>query len=456
MAKNLHKPGHMTTANLLFPHKSLLQERFLQTDLGELYQAIPFDALATQIPMPAHSMSGRGRKPWFDIKGAIGLIILKHYLGISDALLIERINTDWSMQMFCGITLHPAERIADTNLPSYWRGYIGKHLDIAALQQQLAIYWKPYMSETNIGMQDATCYESRIAFPTDIKLLWQSCNEIYLLLGSLRKQLRLRKSRCNYDKQRNVYLHYQKSRKKTRRQEKKMRKKLLKFLLRLTETLEQLRTKHKIVLTSKQNKIVKTVLKVYEQQHQRAYGDNSSIQDRIVSLRKPYVRPIIRGKESKPVEFGAKVNKLLVDGISFIEHISFDAFNESTRFTQGVHLQRKLFGKCTHHSADAIYATNKNRKYCTKEKITTNFIPKGKQKLQHIEQSKIMRTQLNKQRSTVLEGSFGNDKNHYLLQKINARNRDTEVCWIFFGMLTANASKIAKRIVERSRQARAA
>ena len=58
-----------------------------------------------------------------------------------------------------------------------------------------------------------------------------------------------------------------------------------------------------------------------------------SIPDRIVSIAKPYVRPIERGKEVKSVEFGAKCNNILVDGISLIEKLSFNAFNEGTRLT---------------------------------------------------------------------------------------------------------------------------
>jgi len=113
-------------------------------------------------------------------------------------------------------------------------------------------------------------------------------------------------------------------------------------------------------------------------------------------------------------------------------------------------LQRKLFGKCTHQSADKIYATNANRSYCKQNNILTNFIPKGRQKIRYIEQSAALSKQLNIQRGTVLEGSFGNEKNHYLLNKIAARNQTTETCWIFFGMLTANASKIAKRMKQKA------
>ena len=56
-----------------------------------------------------------------------------------------------------------------------------------------------------------------------------------------------------------------------------------------------------------------------------------------------------------------------------------------------------------------------------------------------------MRAALDKERGTRLEGSFGNEKNHYCLQKINARNANTEKCWIFFGIMTANAAIITNR-----------
>jgi transposase, IS5 family len=454
MAQDVFKVGHyhLAMTNLLFFHQGLLHENFLQTDLGKIYTAIPFEQLAASIPSPAFSKSGLGRKPWFSVKGGIALQFLKHYLQLSDELLIQRINTDWSMQLFCGILLKPTERIRDTNLPSHWRSYIGTHLDIAAMQKEFACHWKPFINDSGIGMQDATCYESRIAFPTDVKLLWQCCHETYLLLQEQRKSARLRKSRINYHKQKNNFQSYQKTKKKTRRTEKKLRKKLLKFLVKLTGQIDELSTKK---LSNKQTEKLRHIKKIYEQQHGKLYG-NAPIKDRLVSLSKPYIRPIVRGKEVKKVEFGAKVNVLQVGGINFIEHLSYDAFNEGTRLESGIHLQRRLFGKCTHHSADRIYATNANRKYCTQNNIANNFIPKGKQKLHHIEQATALRKTLNIARSTILEGSFGNEKNHYLLQKVAARNQTTETAWIFFGIFTSNAVRMADRIAIAHQHARAA
>jgi IS5 family transposase len=436
----------------IFSDEELLDQNFLLTDLGQLYKAIPFKELAEKIPPTKYEQSGRGCKPWFDVQGGIALQILKHYHNLSDELLIQRINTDWSMQRFCGIRLGPTERIEDKNIVSSWRVYLAENLDIKELQYTFAQHWKPHMNQTHVGSQDATCYESGVRYPTDIKLLWECCEDIFDLIQRERKKLHLRKSRVKFSKQRKTFMNYQKLRKKSKRKEKKLRKFLLKLLLRLLNSFNQLSEQHQVVLSVRKQKRLKVIVKVYEQQHQRAYGPaDTIISNRIVSLYKSYVRPIVRGKESKPVEFGAKVNKLVVDGISFIEYLSFDAFNESTRYKEGIYLQRKYFGKCTHHSADAIYATNANRKYASSQDIQTNFIPKGKQKIEYVEQSAQIRAILNKNRSTVLEGSFGNEKNHYMLNKSKARTEQTEIAWIFFGMVTSNASIIAKRIENRVR-----
>ena len=185
---------------------------------------------------------------------------------------MERINTDWAMQLFCGIQLKPGQQIKDTNQPSFWRTYIGKHLDIDALQKSAADYWKPWMQQRGIGMQDAICYESRISFPTDVKLLWQCCNTTYLLLQQLRKQNKQRSSRINYDKRKKDVLSYQRTKKKTRRAERKLRIKLVKFLLKLLQQLEHLQSKYNnTTLSHKKQKQLRSITTVYQQQHGKLY-----------------------------------------------------------------------------------------------------------------------------------------------------------------------------------------
>ena len=67
---------------------------------------------------------------------------------------------------------------------------------------------------------------------------------------------------------------------------------------------------------------------------------------------------------------------------------------------------------------------------------------------------KVLRSELSRERATRLEGSFGTQKQHYSLSKIKARNRKTEILWIFFGIHTANAILIIEKI--RNKTAKAA
>src|SRR5579863_3495619 len=232
---------------LLFElNPTLFDKRFLSTDVGKIYQAIPWEQLTALVPVTAYGRSGLGCPPWLNVRGGIALIILKHYLQLSDAKLIERINTDWSLQYFCGIRIKEGEAIADKDLPSSWRSYIGQYLDIPKWQKVLAGKWKPYMQQTQTSLQDATCYESRIAHPTDVKLLWQSCNEVYEMIQIILKKQRKRGSRVNHALRRKEFLSYQKSKKKTRRAEKKLRKKLIKYLRRLLELNATLCKQYKI------------------------------------------------------------------------------------------------------------------------------------------------------------------------------------------------------------------
>ena len=59
---------------------------------------------------------------------------------------------------------------------------------------------------------------------------------------------------------------------------------------------------------------------VYRQQREMYTNKTRRCDERIVSIRLPYARPIIRGKLNKPVEFGASLNG---DGIACIDGMPF-------------------------------------------------------------------------------------------------------------------------------------
>ncbi len=154
---------------------------------------------------------------------------------------------------------------------------------------------------------------------------------------------------------------------------------------------------------------------------------------------------LVRGKETKKVEFGPKDNKIRIDGISFIEHLSFDAFHEGIHFKKSIYTAESLTNtKIKIASADAIYATNENRRFATIEGIKTDFKPKGP-KPKDYKQREQMRLEITKERVSRLEGSFGKDKECYHLRKIKARTKQNEILWIFFGIHVGNALEIGRR-----------
>ena len=170
------------------------------------------------------------------------------------------------------------------------------------------------------------------------------------------------------------------------------------------------------------------------------------MQPRIVSIDRPYLRPIVRGKENQSVEFGAKVNNIQIDGISFIEHHSFEAFNEGVRLKECIDCQEKLTGVAVKRvGADTIYANNKNRKFCTDKGVVTCFVRKGpKPKDEDANLHTTMRI-IGNLRATVMEGSLGNQKLHYGVGRIAARNQFSETLLLFFGIHMANAATLAAR-----------
>jgi hypothetical protein len=427
---------------------------FHNSELGKIYQLFPFAALAESLGLKESAL---GRDSYFSPEGKIALMVLKSYTSLSDKDLVAQLNANIHYQLFCGVRLNPLNPLSNFKIISEIRCEIGKKLDIDSSQQVLANHWKPYLAHTSLMMTDATCYESAIRFPTDVKILWESVDWIYRQLKVTVKSLKGRMPRTKYDKQNRRYHSYCKKRQRKWSETRVLKRSLLHLLDKLIGELEEtvLANGSRLEFSSMFHKRLSTIKKVLRQQTIRFRG--GEVKGLIVSIDKDYIRPIVRGKESKRVEFGAKVNTIQVDGINFIEHLSFDAFNEGIRIPQCVNKHQRLLRKrVTHLAADRIYATNYNRKYCSapNRKITTSFIRKGRASKDEA-QIQQMRNLLNRERSTRLEGSFGTEKQHYSLDRVKARTKHTEILWIFFGIHTANAVRMIPK-VEKARNKQAA
>lgn len=422
------------------------RESFRQSELGRIYALLPLTELATAIAEKMPTKKPQGNKPMFPLEGEIALMFLKAYTGLSDDGLIEMLNGNLYMQMFCGVLIDPANPIKDGKIVSAIRNRLAHYLDIKELQQILFNKWRGEMTNLDRCLSDATCYESHLRFPTDIKLLWEACEWLHSLMKKTCKEIGERMPRNKFNDVDKARLAHAKQRKPKKNATRKLQRRLLSLLGKLLSQWNCLRRKFQpaILLTADQERRLMAIRVV--QRQQTDHFNHKEVKHRIVSIDRPYIRPIKRGKENKPTEFGAKVNNIQIDGISFIEHHSFEAFNEGIRVKECIEYQKELTGvEVKEFGGDTIYANNASRKYCTEHGITTCFARKGPKPKDETEDSHTTRRILGNLRSTVMEGSFGNQKQHYSVGRIAARNRYSETLLLFFGIHMANAATLAAR-----------
>ena len=436
-----------------FNFYELYREAFEKSELGRMKKILPLHEMAESFGLVSKSMMPkRGRKSYLTPEGKVALMFLKMKTQMSFPKLMEELNGNIHYQMFCDILIDPTHPLTNYKMLDDIAAELAGRLKIQELQNLLAEAWKPCMNNLDTMFTDATCYESEVRYPTDQKLLWECVEKGYGLMCEASQKLGIHRPRTKYLDVEKANLTYRKQRKHTKSQTRKITRRLLDLLGKILREMRRMEREHEGVnmFTDRERQAIDIITKVYRQQHNhfRSGDARESIPDRIVSVNKPYVRPIVRGKEVRGVEFGAKCNNILVDGISFIEKLSFNAFNEGTRLAHCIKMHKRLFGvDAKKIGGDTSYAGNANRELCSKNGIQTSFVQKGKRARVKREKD-FVRQELARVRATAMEGSFGTQKEHYSLRRIKARKKETEILYIFFGIHTANAVLLAERLME--------
>ena len=356
------------------------RKSFNESELGKLHSVFPFECMAK-----AAGLSDRrlGRRNIFSPSAKIALMVLKAYTGFSDRQLVEHLNGNIHYQIFCGIMIPPSLPITNFKIVSAIRNEIASRLDIDSFQEILTSHWKPYLDNLHVCMTDATCYESHMRFPTDMKLLWESLEWLYRHICRHCRELGIRRPRNKYRNVAESYLSYCKKRKRRASRTRMLKRRMIKLLEKLLSQRDGIHSEYGALLR-------------YTQDYHK----------RLSIIRKV----------------------LVIDGISFIEHLSFKAFNEGIRLKDCIRMQQKLMNvrvRCV--AADSIYANNANRKFCTKYGISTSFVRKGRAAKDE-SLRKVLRSELSKERATRLEGSFGTQKQHYSLSRIKAETGRRKYC----------------------------
>jgi len=314
---------------------------------------------------------------------ALGSLIIQLEYGFSDEETTLMIQESPYLQYFCGFAKYEYKLPFDPSLMVHFRkrmtstivGEINEMIIKNAITEDSKedddSSHGPGSSVENEGtlIVDATCAPSDIKYPQDIELLNKARENTEDMITELHDPKDGRKPRTYKMQARKDYLSMVRKKRKTSSEIRKGIRKQLQYLERNLKSIKFLLEKEK-TLSPKSEKRLGTVRSLFEQQKYMFDHHTHSVENRIVSLSQPYLRPIVRGKIKAPVEFGAKLDISVCGGFTRLEKQSFDAYNESTTLKAVIERYRERTGKYPERVlADKIYRNRDNLAFCKERKI---------------------------------------------------------------------------------------
>ena len=194
-------------------------------------------------------------------------------------------------------------------------------------------------------------------------------------------------------------------------------------------------------------KCLQAAFKMYEQQRMMFEQNVRRCADRIISIYQPHLRPIVRGKAKATVEFGAKIGASIVSGYTYVDHVSWDAYNESSDLGMQLELYKKRFGILPKEiQADKLYLGKENRKHIKSCHVNCYNRPLGRPPKEendtHAEDKKRAIGERNE-----IEGTFGTTKRVYQANDIRAKLDQTADTWIGACFFAKNIMKFLRGLL---------
>ena len=175
--------------------------------------------------------------------------------------------------------------------------------------------------------------------------------------------------------------------------------------------------------------------------------NDRSCADRIISIYQPHLRPIVRGKAKAKVEFGAKIGASIVNGYTYVDRLSWDAYNESSDLVTQMELYRMRFGILPQEvQADKLYFGKENRKYIKACHVNCDNLPLGRPPKEendlHADDKKRAIGERNE-----IEATLGTSKRVCRANDIRVKLDDTADTWIRACFFAKNAMKFLRGLL---------
>jgi transposase, IS5 family len=421
-----------------------------------LSHLIPWDEICN-LYLKQVGVSQTGRTP-LNPRVVIGSLVIKHLCNLDDRETVDQISENMYMQYFLGYSSFNPAPPFDASLFVEFRKRLGlesvnaineKIVEIKTRMGSLDKDQKPTQENQdndnpdsgNKGrvIFDATACPQDIAYPTDLDLLSDARVKLeHMIDRYYDSTLHTEKPRTYRKIARKVYLNTAQKRNKSRKVIRKSVRQQLNFVKRNLKSVNKLLDAYPTDLHLKKQdfKDLLVIHTLYDQQKEMFDNKKHTVEDRIVSIHQPHVRPIVRGKSQAKVEFGAKIHVSIIDGISFLDELSWDAFNEGSHMMDYVDKFKSRFGHYPRELlADQIYCTRANRAALKDLGIKLLAKPLGRPSaVQH---------HVSPGERNPIEGKFGQAKTAYGLNRIKARLTSTSESWIACIILVLNLVKLA-------------
>ena len=425
-------------------------------------QTIPWLDIEKRYAKLFTNRKGNVAKP---LRLALGACIIQTEYGFSDEETGLQIQETPYLQYFCGYPGYDDEHLPfDPSLMVYFRkrltpevlGEINEMIirDAKARQQEADTQQKddndnnanPPTGGGNSGtlIVDATCAPSEIRFPQDVSLLDEARENAEQIIDTLQEQSTEKKPRTYRNKAHKDSLKYMRSRKHTEKKTREAIRKQLQYLRRDLSAIDAM-LQSSLKLSPKQELRLGTLRKIYEQQKYMYDNHTHSVSDRIVSVSQPFIRPIVRGKAGKPVEFGAKLDISVSDGWTRLECWSFDAYNEATKLIETIERYREREGHYPERVlADKIYRNRENLGYCKLHGIRLSGPALGRPKKD--EQRDRRQTYLDQNERIEVERQFSLAKRKCNLGKVKTKLEETVGFTLAMSIVMLNLRKIQRTL----------
>lgn len=404
----------------------------------------------------SHMFQKNGR-PAKQIRMALGSLLIKEFLQCSDEETVQNITENPYLQYFIGLKKYTNEQPFDPSLMVWFRKRMSKKFMTEINEEMCKASAAPKPEEIEPPKDDddephggtliidATCTPADIAYPTDTGLLAEGIEKTDEMIDAMQKPLKGKEARPRTyrKKSRKVFTSFIKRRKPSSKLIRKTKRKQLGYLKRNLKAIEGMKERGG-KLSKQQEKTLETIQTLYSQQETMYQNKAKRIDDRIVSISQPHIRPIVRGKARTPVEFGAKINMSVVNGYVFVDEINFDAFYEGDLLEDSIINYYIRFGVLPSKIlADSAYTSRDNRALCKSLGIKLMAKPLGRPPKGSVPS---VSSEDVSSRNEV-EGKFGTLKTRYGWDRIMARLLETSITAINVAAFVFNLDKRAKALL---------